>query len=368
MKMTEYIIEQVETSKIKLDEANPNKMTEKQKTGLSQSLDIHGLLKPLIIDQNNMLIDGHQRLEQILKKQWKTIPCHRIKIKNISERKQIQLITNRMHGKDDLLLLAKNYDILLNNKKLDQTALILDRPKEEMELLIEKQLEKIIDKLPLKEPKSITPNSKLGQIYQLANHRIMVGDANNPEHVKKLLNNKLPNLLFTDPPYDLNQYEYLDYLINTAEIEIFVIHDDKGHRDIINQYGEYLVENHIITFNSPINYGNQAMMDHRMLIHLRKGKSKFQNLKDAFGTTHRTILNRTGIVKHAKDLRIPKDFITHYSTEGDLILDLFAGSGTTLFAAQLTNRICYSMEIDPLLVDEIIKDWNRKYDIEPKLI
>jgi len=367
-KKPKLVIEYVNPKSIKIDENNSNYMSEKQKTGLSHSLDTEGLLKPLIIDQNTKLVDGQHRLEQVLKKQWNEVACYRITVKSKAHRIQLQLIANRMHGKDDLKQLATNYNLLLENHVLDETALLLSKSRDEMHLLIEKKLDIVLDKLPIQNPKEYKPKSKLGQIYQLGDHRLMCGDSFNQSHVTKLLNGKTPSLLFTDPPYDKKEYGYIDYFISISEIEIFVICDDKQHRDLIQLHGNLLIENHLLLYNPLVNYGNQAMLDHRMIMHLRAGKSKFQNHKDFFCTTHKTILNRQSTVKHTKELRLPKDFITHYSIENDIIVDLFAGSGSTLFAAQLTKRICYAMENDPVVVDFILSEWNKKYSEEPKLI
>lgn len=368
MTETEYVIEWVDSNKLKKEKDNANEMTDRQKQSLRKSIVENGLHNPLLIEQNNIIINGNHRYDELLGLKWSKMPCIRIKVKNFAERKKLQLEANHLHGKDNLKVLAKNYDVLLQDGRLNDHSLLLNRPIEGMHLLIEKYCEKTIEKAPVLPEEELKIESKSGQLFQLGEHKILCGDSLNPNDVKKLLQDKKPVMLFTDPPYDLKEYGYLDALFAYDQLEIFVMNADKGHRDILKLFGEYLVENHIITFNSPVGYANQPMISHRIMAHFRKGKSKFKNLKDAFGTVHDAILTRTGFVKHEKPLKLPKDFIVHYTEENELILDLFAGSGSTLFAAHETKRICYTIEKEPKNVDYILKQWYKKTGEKPNLV
>ena len=97
------------------------------------------------------------------------------------------------------------------------------------------------------------------------------------------------------------------------------------------------------------------MISHRIINHYRKGKSNFQNLYDAFGTVHDFVLNRQGFVKREKPLEVLRRFIVHYTKPDEVILDLFGGSGSTLMAAEVSQRYCYTIEKDPRIVDHILK-------------
>lgn len=363
-----FKLEWIDPKSIIVEEGNSNVMNPKLKTGLIESIRKDGLLKPLLVDSENILVDGQHRLESLVELKWLKIPIIRSHTQNFVERKQLQLLANRLHGQDNPELLAKTYDLLLDNDKLNETALLLDKNPEGMHLLIEKELDKTIDTLPIQPKAEPISKSKLGQMYQLGQHMLLIGDALDPENIKLLLGDSKPNLLLTDPPYNLKKYSYMDYFIALEQIEIFIMNNDKGHRDILKLCGNHLIDNHIAHFHSLINYGNQALNTHRMIAHLRKGKAQFNNLKDGYGTDHEIILNRTGKVKHAKDLKLFKDFIVHFSKENQIIVDLFGGSAAVLFAAELTNRICYTMELDPVTADYILNEWKKKTGIEPILI
>ena len=362
---SKYKIEWVEAFSLKKEKDNANEMTQRLRQSLRKSIVDDGLQNPLLIEQNNIIINGNHRYDELVELGWKKIPCVRIKVKNLAERKRLQIESNHLHGKDNLKTLAKNYDLLLQNNTLNDHSLLLNKPVDGMHLLIEKYQEKTIEKSPQLPDEELKIETKAGQLFQLGEHRVLCGDSLNTDDVKKLLENKKPVMLFTDPPYDLKEYGYLDDFFAYDTLELFVMNADKGHRDLIKLFGDYIIENHIIRFNSPVGYANQPMISHRILAHFRKGKSKFKNLKDAFGTVHDAILNRTGFVKHEKPIKLPKDFIVHYTEENDLILDLFAGSGSTLFAAQETKRICYTIEKEPENVDYILKQWYRKTGKKP---
>jgi site-specific DNA-methyltransferase (adenine-specific) len=210
-------------------------------------------------------------------------------------------------------------------------------------------------------PENVEARSKEGQVYRCGHHLVMCGDSTNWDNFAILFSyakDNYPRVIFTDPPYDFDKFDWLTpfFTIDGWEnLEILVLNSDKPTVKMLDNYAKYFVGFYVITFNSPARFSNQPMISHRLISHYRKGRSSFQNLHDAFGTVHDLTLSKSGLTRHEKPLDLPRKFITHYTKPGDIVLDLFGGSGSTMIACEQIGRTCFSMENDPLKVDIMLK-------------
>jgi len=140
----------------------------------------------------------------------------------------------------------------------------------------------------------------------------MCGDATEGNDVLKLIESDQPRLIFTDPPYDLKEFDYLKSFFETqVDIEVLIINSDLGTIELLQRYKKYFRNFYIMKLHtSPIGYGNQPLMQHRMISHFRKGKSNFLNLMDGFGTFHEIVLSKSGLTRQEKPISLPRRFIT----------------------------------------------------------
>lgn len=302
---------------------------------------------PLLIDKNNMIWAGHARILAARRLGMKQVPIVRMENLSKADLKAIMILDNEIlkaaYDKKNMgQVLSEIPDFDFKKFHMDfEEFKIVDLPEESE-----------IPEIP-KESRA-----KPGQVYQLGNHRLMCGDATNQNHVEKLLGEDKPNLIFTDPPYDFEKYDYLNYYFeNQKDIEILILNGDHGTVNMLENYSKNFIGFYVITFNSPSRFSNQPMISHRLITHYRKGKSKFKNLHDAFGTVQEIVLFKSGLTRHEKPLELSKKFITHYSKENDIVLDLFGSSGSTLVSCEYLGRSCLMMELDPACVDIIIERW-----------
>ena len=243
------------------------------------------------------------------------------------------------------------------------------------------------DKDEIPEP-PVEPKTKLGDIYQLGRHRLMCGDSTDLTTAKLLLNNKKPELWFTDPPYGINIVGNNGKVGagNLAKNKVYsaVIGDDTTDtakksfevwKDLTNKQiiwgGNYFVN--FLPFSSS------------WIIWDKRGDMNSNNFADgemawcSFHTRvriYKQIWN--GMIREGeKEQRVHptqkpvltlSDILKDFSKEEDIIVDCFGGSGSTLIAAEQTNRTCYMMELDPKYCDVIIKRWENLTGLKAELV
>jgi len=218
------------------------------------------------------------------------------------------------------------------------------------------------------------PKAKLGDIYQLGEHRLMCGDSTNIQQVENLINNKKIEMLFTDPPYNV--------AFNGRSGKFDVIKNDNlsknDFKDFINEFVNTLKTLNINTYYICCNwafYGIlQELLNPKTCIVWAKnvfGLGKGYRHQHEFilfdGFIDASITNESDLWEVKKDTKykhptqkpvaLSLRAIKNSTKQGNSVLDLFGGSGSTLLACEKTNRMCYVMELDPKYVDVIIKRW-----------
>jgi DNA modification methylase len=391
---------------------NPRKMTDKQKSDLNQSLTKFSLADPIIINTNNIVIGGHQRLK-LLTEQKATAVDVRVPNRKLTarEEKELNLRLNKNLGTWDEALLADFgiemlSDVGFTDAELDKIFPANNKPDD--------------DWVPAPPKK---PKSKPGEIYTIGKHRIMCGDSTNPDHVAKLMDGRKADMIFTDPPYNVdysgrgketsnkikndNQTEeaFRNFLnavfknyrtVSKDGAAIYVCYASRTHRefeDALN-LNNYEVKNQIIWAKTvasmgwgdyrwkhePILYAHQSgsktpffgdrcqytewtqeMTDEELLAMVKKNIEKEEK-----GGSTIWRMSRDYNYRHPtqKPVQLIRTAIVNSSKRGWTVLDLFLGSGSTIIAAEKTGRVCYGMELDPIYCDVIIKRFE-EYTGEP---
>lgn len=195
-------IEELKLSDITPYEKNPRKNDEAVKY-VAESIKQFGFKVPIVIDKNNVIVCGHTRYKAAKKLKLKKVPCVMADDLTDEQIKAYRLADNKTgeFAEWDLDLLNIELDGL-NFTDIDMSDFGFDLDFEEDEEPKEVVEDNFEEELP-KEPKA-----KLGDIYQLGNHRLMCGSSTNENDVMKLLNGGKARILFTSPPYsDMREYE-----------------------------------------------------------------------------------------------------------------------------------------------------------------
>ncbi len=229
----------------------------------------------------------------------------------------------------------------------------------------------------------------LGDLFEIGDHRLLCGDSTDSDAVAKLMNNKIANLVFTDPPYKVS---YQSNMRTKSEKFEVLKNDNVFITEWINNlplfsvgfvfvWTSWKVLKEWIEFCEPIG-------DLSNIIIWNKGGGGIGDLKKTFLTDFEVALvyhrgaeikgkrlgsvwsvGKDGANKYLhptqKPVELPAMAIENLTLSNEIVLDLFLGSGTTMVASQQLNRKCYGMELDPkycqVIVDRMIK-------LDPNLI
>jgi DNA modification methylase len=361
---------------IKLDPSNPNVLDKHEEIMLNNSLEKFGYIDEIVIDKNTMLVaNGEHRLKQLMADGVDEIEVKVIDFKDEVERRMFRQIMNKAHGQHDILLDQVDYKWIYENDGFEEfKKLLAITDKAEVQFLA--SLKPITeDEIPVVESRSIV----LGDVFQLGNHKVMCGNSTIKSDVERLMNGKKADMVFTDPPFNVG-LEYIDYKDNKSDeqylnfVESFYNNLEQNMKDgaviYVMSGDKYLLElgvlfKKIFRFsqillwikdnptigNSDYQYNYEAILYGWN----KKGTHKYygKSVVSAANLVNRdTGIDKT-IHKAQRPVKLVCDYINNSSKEGDIVLDLFGGSGSTLIAAEQTNRICYMMEIDPHYVEVI---------------
>lgn len=191
--------------------------------------------------------------------------------------------------------------------------------------------------------------------YNNITHRLLCGDSSKSEDLNILMDKNHADMIFTDPPYDLEDC-YSDNLfkISKKDCHIFIMNSDRNTIKVANKHLDYFNKIFGVDFRLGRLVSNLQPLTRLILIaEFNKGKSKFVNLHDGFSTLVSSIVTHKKDDKHsfgfdqAKRVDLPANFIRHYSDKNDIVVDVFGGAGSTMVACIELERICYMCEILP---------------------
>lgn len=338
----------IDIKKIKLHPTNVKEHPESQINNLMQLIKWVGFKDPIVIDKDGELKAGHARLiaaERLGMTQVPWVPLEGL------TKQQMDLFVYMDNKINESPWINANVELILKDIELETLELF----DVEWDGIIP---QKAIEEEPVPEP-PVEPKSKLGDIYQLGNHRVMCGDSLTQQDILLI---KKPNMIYTDPPYGLGGYAG-----RSGKFAPIIGDDDaaKFYKIIPKAKEQYIWGNwQDLQFMDTI--PRDVIIWRKNNIGMGKGYRGQYEICMYYGAFAGS---DTDVWEEAKlatsSYRHPTEkppalcvrAIRNSSKEGDIVADLFLGSGSTLIACEQTNRICYGMEIDPGYVDVIVTRW-----------
>lgn len=376
--------------------------SEAQVAQIAASIIEFGFTNPVLIDGAKGIIAGHGRLMAAKKLGLKEVPVVILDHLSETQKKAYIIADNKLAenaGWDEEILASELADLKEENFNLDLIG-FEDRELEKIfSSLYDNDENQENEEIPEPEEK---PISQLGDIWSLGKHKLICGDSCDAKTYQALLENELADMLFTDPPYNVNYGETLpsitpgaskrkivndnlgedfgkflfDFCKNALSVtkgacyvcmsssELHTL--QKAFTDAGGKWSTFVIwaKNHFTLGRSdyqrqyePILYGWKQNNDHYWCGDRNQGDVWFYN-KPTKSDLHPTM----------KPVDLCKRAILNSSKTDDIILDCFGGSGSTLIASEQTNRRCRMIELDQKYVDVIVKRWQNLTNQEAVLL
>jgi hypothetical protein len=232
------------------------------------------------------------------------------------------------------------------------------------------------------------PLSKLGDLWVLGRHRALCGNALDPKAFRTLLGDERAAMVLTDPPYNLpieghvsglGTVHHRPFPMACGEMDgsiHFVCMDWRHAEELLTAardvYGE--LKNLCVWVKDNAGMGSLYRSQHELVFVFKHGRNGHRNNVQLgqFGRNRTNVWRYPGANSFArcgdegnllalhptvKPVALVADAILDCSARGDVVLDAFLGSGTTLIAAERTGRQCYGLELDPGYIDATIRRW-----------
>ncbi len=396
--------------KLKPRPTNPRTHTPRQIKQIAASIQEFGFINPVLIDGADGIVAGHARVEAAISVGMTDVPTVRVDHLSPAQIRAYVIADNRLAEKAgwDRNLLALELQELSVEPNFDVTVTGFDTA--EIDILISEASDAELDEADIvpEVDRSAPAVSRLGDLWQIGEHFLLCGDALNPASYERLLRGKRAQMVFTDPPYnvriagnvsglgkvkhrefamasgEMTQREFTNFLkralSNLADFSIdgsihFVCMDWRHLRELADAadqvYDEF--KNLCVWSKSNAGMGSLYRSAHELIFVYKHGRAKHINNVELgrFGRNRTNIWPYPSMSSFGKDrdtalaghpttkpLALVSDAILDCSKRGGIVLDAFAGSGTTLLAAEKTGRRGYGIELDPHYADVVIQRFN----------
>lgn len=369
---------------------NPNKHPSTQIDMLSKIISYQGQRLPIVVSsRSGFIVKGHGRLEAITRLGWPKAAVDYQEYEDEAQEFADMIADNKIAE------LAQHDNELF---KIEAIKLDFDKKGFDLDLfgipnldlsLPDEAREAIQDEVP-----DVTESiSKLGDLYQLGEHRLLCGDSTDKATVERLMNGEKADMVFTDPPYNIAEKTKgiaSQAPTNKQNAKLMASQWDKG-------FDFSKVQESMLSLLSPdctvyvctssfVAPAIWKWMEEKFdfsgycvwskpnpFPSLMKRRWAFSSELVCYATNGKQVFNypesgnalsvwnipigEGGLHPTQKPVAVSEHAIKHSSNSGNNIADLFGGSGSTLIACEKTNRKCFMMELDPHYIDVIVSRW-----------
>lgn len=425
-------IKTIKISKLNPAPYNPRKWSKEATAQLAESIKRFGMVDPILVNQaagrENIVIGGHFRLKVAKDLGYAEVPVAYVNIPEVEREKELNIRLNKNLGDWDYELLAEFDESLLSeigftSEELDNVFDIDDEQQDSF------SLQKELDKLDIKKVAA-----QVGDVYQLGDSRLMVGDSTIEADMLKLMNGEKADMCLTDPPYILDYLNakrhgkpttgfgskrnrrYLEtdvlpdnftelWMANIAEVaqdnfSIICYENWKNMRTIWNEMEKHWKVKNMLIWHLPnrnqgfaakykffskydiamvgasgeVPYNHDEEPDglqqeYENALFATSGKPQWEGYEKGkkYQPTDFIEFNAAdekssgqAIIFGVKPLEILIPYIKVLTKRGDLVVEPFCGSGSTLIAATKLKRRCYIMEKSPVYAGVAMKRWEKE--------
>jgi DNA modification methylase len=408
--LDERKIEHIPIAALQPPERNARTHSQQQVRQIARSIERFGFINPVLVDRNNRIIGGVGRVAGAHLLGHTTVPTLRIEHLSEEEKRAYVIADNRLAeraGWDrDILaielkgLIDLDFDVELTGFEIPEIEMIFDSADPSAN-------DPEDDRIP-----DLAPNravTKPSDLWILGDHRLLCEDARRRESFGQLLSSEIAQLVFVDPPYNVKirghvsgkgrvkhrefaqasgektSAQFTKFLEESLGLlaehstdgAIHFVCSDWRHLDEMLSAGRRTyreLKNLVVWNKTNAGMGSFYRSQHELIFVWKHGRGKhINNIElgqhgrhrtnvwtysgaNAFGTDR---LEALAMHPTVKPVALVADAISDCSRRGDLVLDSFGGSGTTLIACERTHRRARLIELDPLYCDQIVRRWQR---------
>lgn len=388
---------------------NARTHSSKQLKQIADTIRQFGFTNPVIIDDGNSILAGHGRVEAARTLGLETVPCLRQNQMTEAEKRAYVIADNKLAlnaGWDDELLAAElgalyelelDFDVEITGFSIAETDSLIEG------LSMEEPGNPDDDRIPEAPPSRCKP----GDLWSLGSHRLICGNALDPQVVGRLMDGHKAGMVFTDPPYNVpidghvgnsGKIRHREFAMAAGEMSrdqftAFLrttfqqLHDhsldgsihficmDWRHMQELLEAGHAVYDefkNMIVWVKDNGGMGTFYRSRHELIFAFKKGTKPHINTFElgqhgryrtnvweykGVNTLRAGRMDELSMHPTAKPVQMIADAIKDVSGRNDIVLDLFGGSGSTLIAADKTGRRGFLCELDPVYCDRIIARW-----------
>ncbi|OXM84760.1 DNA modification methylase [Paenibacillus rigui] len=407
---------------------NPNEMDEYIYKSLVESIRKYGVLQPILVRSDFTIIKGEKRWRAAQEAGVQELVCVIVETSQ-EEAKLLTVSLSNLRGRTNEELLASLLEELSAQYSLDEISLQTGYRQEELDNLLQglpadtsieptAQDDNFDVQIALDEIKE--PETRYGDVWQLGRHLLMCGDSTILKDVQQLIGGDKAALVVTDPPYnvafksdsvrlasdgrasimndDMPAEQFVGFLhsvfsnyaaVMDPKAGIYVFHPSSYQRefeDTMNDAG-IVVRTQCIWVKNAFSFGfAQYKYKHEPVFYAHlKG-----NAPAWYGDRKQTTVWKAGlpveqpepetiwevsrgdVTKYVHPTQKPLELLAipigNSSRQGEIVLDLFGGSGSTLMTCEQMNRVCRTMELDPIFCEVIKKRFQESTGCEPVLL
>jgi DNA modification methylase len=413
------VVEWVGIGQLHHNPKNSRTHSKKQISLIAASIRQFGFSNPIIVDEAKTVLAGHGRLEAARLEGLTRVPIICLDHLTSLQKRAYLIADNRLAersgwsrellaielGELTELLPAENLEISLTGFEIGEIDLLLS------DMSISKPEPE--DVLPALPRVAVTAQ---GDVWLLGKHRLSCGDARKPDSIARLMNEALAAAVFCDPPYNLRaksiggrgKIQHSEFAFASGEMRPaqfrrflsdtlsngirvstesaihFVFMDWRHIADLI-EVGREIYDtmlNLVVWNKSNAGQGSFYRSQHELIGVFRTGGQPHRNNVELgrFGRNRSNLWSYAGANTFGKDrmkslamhptvkpTALVADALLDCTARGDIVLDQFAGSGTTILAAEKVGRIAYCLEYEPRYVDVAIQRWQQQTKLEATL-
>lgn len=405
-------IEYIPTDRLKMHDRKLRKRSLEAATALKNSLSSFGIVLPILIDQHNTVVGGEGIVEAARSLGYKDVPTVRIDHLDANEVRLLRIALNKLSEQSEWnnIELAHEFEELLS-LDIDLGYEVTGFSTVEIDNLVHAPASEEADPddalVPVDEQSVAV--SRLADLWNLGRHSVLCGSSLETENLARLMRGDLARMVLSDQPYnvkvsghvsglgknkhrefaqasgEMSEAEFIDFLtisIKTMtaccmEGSLVYLYMDWRHMwEVLSaiRAADLTIFNLAVWIKASGAMGSFYRSQHELVFIAKKGKAPHRNNVqlgrfgrnrtncwhyagvNSFGAGRDELLNMHPTCKNVSMLA---DAIRDASDRGEIVLDGFLGSGSTLIAAERTGRVCRGVELDPLYVDAIVRRWEK---------